>query len=136
MEICCHVDKMVRHPDLHARFDAAKPDPDVVEALRAIDEEVTFAIIFGFWCPDSLTIVPGVLRNIVEADNDSIQVLAASVPLDETHDLPIDLGAISVRRFPTTAILRGHYEKTDEIEPGCEIIRFVEEPLDAARLAI
>lgn len=97
---------------------------------------MTIAIIFGFWCPDSLTIVPRVLKSIVAADNDNIQALAVSIPLDETHDLPIDVGTVSVRRFPTTAILRGHYEKTEEIEPECEIVRFVEEPLDAARLAV
>lgn len=37
MEICCDIDKMVRHPDLRARYEAFEPEDDVVEALRAID---------------------------------------------------------------------------------------------------
>ena len=136
MEICCDIDKMVRHPDLRARYNEYEPPAEVVEALRAIDREVTVAVVFGFWCPDSLRVVPQVLKSIVEASNDNLQVLAATVPLDETHDLPIDVGTVSVRRFPTVAFLTGRYERTEEIPQGVEVVRFVEEPLDAARLGI
>ncbi len=136
MEICCEVDKMIRHPDLRSRYDAHVPDEAVVEALKAIDEPMTVAVVLGFWCPDSLALVPRVLKEVVAADNDNLQVLAASVPLDETNDLPIDIGTMSVRKFPTVAFLRGHYKKTQDMEPDCEVVRFVEEPLDPARLNI
>lgn len=136
MEICCDIDKMVRHPDLRARYNEYEPPADIVKALRAIDREVTVAVVFGFWCPDSLRVVPDVLKAIVEAGNDNLQVLAATVPLDETHDLPIDVGTVSVRRFPTVAFLAGRYEKTEQIPEGVEVVRFVEEPLDAERLVI
>jgi len=136
MEICCDIDKMVRHPDLRARYNEYEPPEEVVKALRGIDREVTVAVVFGFWCPDSLRVVPQVLKSIVEAGNDNLQVLAATVPLDETHDLPIDVGTVSVRRFPTVAFLTGRYERTEEIPQGVEVVRFVEESLDAARLGI
>ena len=136
MEICCEVNRMVRHPDLRQRFDADQPRLEVIEALRAIGEPMTVAVVFGFWCPDSLRIVPQVLKAVVEADNENLQVLAASVPLEETHDLPIRVGPISVRRFPTVALLRGKYERSEEIPEGAEVLRFVEEPLDAARLKL
>jgi hypothetical protein len=135
MEICCDIDKMVRHPSLRERYGAHEPDPGVVEALRAIGEEMTVVIVFGFWCPDSVRIVPEVLRAITEADNPNLQALSATVPLEETHDLPLDVGGISVRRFPTISFIGGRYETTEAIPAGIEeLARFVEEPLRADRL--
>ncbi len=135
MEICCDVNKMVRHPDLRTRYESHEPPAEVVEALKAIDEEMTVVIVFGFWCPDSLRIVPQVLKAITEADNPHLQVLVATVPLEETHDLPVSVGGISVRRFPTVVFLRGRYQKTEEIRADVqELARFVEEPLCADKL--
>jgi thiol-disulfide isomerase/thioredoxin len=135
MEICCDIQKMVRHPDLRARYEAHRPPGDVVEALRGIDEETTVVIVFGFWCPDSLRIVPEVLKAITEADNPNLQVVAATVPLEETHDLPIACGGISVRKFPTVSFVPGRYQTTDAIPAGTEErARFVEESLTAEGL--
>jgi thiol-disulfide isomerase/thioredoxin len=135
MEICCEIDKMVRHPDLRARYEAHQPRADVVQALKAIGEETTVVIVFGFWCPDSKRIVPEVLKAVSEADNPNLQVLAATVPLEETHDLPLDVGGISVRKFPTIVFVRGRYRTTEEIPPGVrEEARFVEQSLDAEKL--
>jgi len=135
MEICCDINKMVRHPSLRERYDGHQPPANVVDALRAIGEETTVVIVFGFWCPDSLRLVPEVLKAITEADNPKLQVLTASVPLEETHDLPLEVGAISVRRFPTIVLIRGRYQATDEIPPGIEeLARFVEQSLDPSRL--
>jgi hypothetical protein len=79
--------------------------------------------------------VPEALKCVTEADNPHLQVLAASVPLEETHDLPIDVGGISVRKFPTISFVPGRYDRTEDIPPGIqERARFVEEPLQAARL--
>ena len=136
MEICCDVDKMIGHRDLRHRFESDTPDPAVIEALRAISEPITVAIVHGFWCPDCIRLVPGVLKALKVADNPLLQPLIASVPLEETFDLPMDVGTVSVRRFPTVAFLRGHYKTTDAILPECEVLRFVEEPLDATRLKI
>jgi len=135
MEICCDIDKIVRHPDLRVRYQAHHPPADVVTALRAIDQEMTVVIVFGFWCPDSMRVVPGVLRGIKEADNPNLQVLAATVPLEDTHELPIHCGGMSIRRFPTISFVKGRYKTTDEIPAGVEeLARFVEEPLSADRL--
>ncbi|MBM3475299.1 MAG: hypothetical protein FJX75_18715 [Armatimonadetes bacterium] len=135
MEICCEIDRMVRHPDLRGRYEAHEPRKEVVEALKAIGEEMTVVIVFGFWCRDSVRIVPEVLKALSEADNPNLQVLAATVPLEETDDLPIDVGGISVRRFPTIVFVRGRYRTTEEIQAGVpEEARFVEQSLDAARL--
>jgi len=135
MEICCDTDKMIRHPDLRTQYAAYVPDPAVVEKLRAAKEPITVAIIFGVWCPDSRRIVPEVLKAISEAKNDNLQLLTASVPYEETDDLPLDVGGLSVQRFPTVVLLRGKYQTTEEIDPSQEICRFVEESLDAARLS-
>jgi len=136
MEICCEIDKMVRHPDFRERFNAHQPPGDLVDALRAIERETTIAIIFGFWCPESNWIVPHTLKAISEADNDKLEVLAASVPLDETYDLPIHVGTIAVRRFPTIAFLKGHFVRTEDIPEDAELVRFVEEIPDPARLNV
>jgi len=135
MEICCDISKMVRHPDLRTRYEGHEPDSEVVKALRAITEEMTVVIVFGFWCPDSLRIVPEVLKAITEADNPKLQVLTATVPWEETDDLPIPCGGISVRKFPTISFIKGRYQTTDEIPSGIdEPARFVEESLTAERL--
>jgi len=134
MEICCDIAKLIRQPQIKSRYEAHEPVDDVLQALRAITEPMTVAIVYGFWCPDSARIVPDVLKAITEADNDNLQVLGATVPLDETYDLPLDVGGISVRRFPTVAFLRGRFQTTEEIDPNAEVVRFVEEPLDASRL--
>jgi len=135
MEICCEIDKMVRHPDLRGRYEAHQPKGEVVEALRGIGQEMTVVIVFGFWCPDSMRIVPEALRAVTEADNPNLQVLAATVPLEETHDLPVEVGGISVRRFPTIVFVKGRYQTTEQIPPGIrEEARFVEESLEATRL--
>ncbi|MGQ9732819.1 MAG: thioredoxin family protein [Candidatus Zipacnadales bacterium] len=137
MEICCDVNKMVRHPDLRSRYDAFTPPPEVVQALRAIRDETTVVIVFGFWCPDSMRIVPEVLKAITEADNPNLQVLAATVPLEETYELPLSLGGISVRRFPTVLFVKGRYQKVEDIPVSIEeLARFVEEPLKANRLSL
>jgi hypothetical protein len=135
MEICCDIDQMVRHRDLKSRYDAYAPDPAVVAKLREVKQPVTVAVIFGFWCPDSKRIVPEVLKAITEAQNENLQLLTASVPYEETDNLPLDVGGLSVRRFPTVVFLRGRYQTTEEIDPSQEICRFVEESLDVARLA-
>jgi hypothetical protein len=134
MEICCDIDRLVRQPQLRDRYDSYVPPDETIDALRAIDEPMTVAVVYGFWCPDSVRIVPGVLKCITEADNDNLQVLGATVPLEETDDLPLDVGGISVRWFPTVAFLRGRFQTTEEIDPDAEVVRFVEEPLDASRL--
>lgn len=134
MEICCDIEKLVRHPTLKGRYDTYATPADVLEALRGIDEPMTVAVVYGLWCPDSVLIVPEVLKSISEADNDNLQVLGATVPLDETYDLPLDVGGISVRRFPTVAFLRGRFQTTEEVDPEAEVVRFVEESLDASRL--
>ena len=135
MEICCEIDKMVRHADLRGRYEAYQPPGKVVAGLKAIDQDMTVVIVFGFWCPDSMRIVPEVLKAMTEAGNPHLQVLTATVPLEETHDLPISCGGVSVRRFPTISFIKGCYETTDEIPAGIhEEARFVEESLDAARL--
>ena len=134
MEICCDIEKLVRPPKLKGRYDAYNPPADLLAALRAIREPTTVAIVYGLWCPDSVRIVPEVLKSITQADNDNLQVLGATVPLDETDDLPLDVGGISVRRFPTVAFLRGRFQTTEQIDPNAEVMRFVEESLDASRL--
>ncbi|MBM3499610.1 MAG: hypothetical protein FJX74_13195 [Armatimonadetes bacterium] len=135
MEICCDVNKMVRHPDLRERYEAHEPPRDVVEALQAIEEEMTVVIVFGFWCPDSLRIVPEALKALTEADNPNLQVVAATVPLEETYDLPIACGGVSVRKFPTISFVPGRYQTTDEIPVGTEErARFVEQSLSAEGL--
>jgi hypothetical protein len=135
MEICCDIDRIVRHPSLRERYGTHEPDSRVVEALRAIGEEMTVVIVFGFWCPDSTRIVPQVLKAVTKANNPNLQVLAATVPLEETYDLPLNVGAISVRWFPTISFVRGRYQTTEAIPPGIEeLARFVEEPLKADRL--
>lgn len=135
MEICCEIDKMVRRPEFRTRYDEYEPAPEVVQALRAIEDEMTVVVVFGFWCPDSLRIVPEVLKAIREAGNPNLQVLAASVPLEETDELPVYVGPISVRRFPTVVFLPGHFRTNHEIPKGVtEKARFVEESLDAAKL--
>ncbi len=134
MEICCDIEKLIRQPQLRARYESYVPPDDVLEALRAVDQPMTVALVYGFWCPESSVIVPEVLKSVTEADNDNLQVLGATVPLDETYDLPLDVGGISVRRFPTVAFLKGRFQTTEEIDPEAEVARFVEESLDAARL--
>ncbi len=135
MEICCDIDRMVRHPDLKSRYEAYVPEPAVVEKLRAAREPVTVAVIFGFWCPDSRRIVPEVLKAIAEARNDNLQLLTATVPYEETDRLPLDVGGLSVRKFPTVVFLRGKYQTIEEIDPSQEMCRFVEESLAAERLS-
>jgi hypothetical protein len=134
MEICCDIGKLVRQPGLKSRYDTYRPPEDVLQALRAIDQPMTIAVVYGLWCPDSFRIVPEVLKSITEAENDNLQVLGATVPLDETDDLPLDVGGLSVRRFPTVVFLKGRFQTTEEVDPNAEIVRFVEESLDAARL--
>lgn len=136
MEICCDIETLIRQPRLRSRYESYMPPEDVVEALRAIDRPMTVAVVYGFWCPESSVIVPELLKSITEADNDNLQVLGATVPLDETYDLPLDVGGISVRRFPTIVFLRGRFQTTEEIDPKAEVVRFVEEGLDADRLRL
>jgi thiol-disulfide isomerase/thioredoxin len=134
MEICCDVDKLVHHGQIQTRYESYVPDPAVVARLRGVTEPTTIAVVFGLWCGDSRRIVPEVLKALTEANNGNLQLLAVTVPYDETHELPLSLSGLKVRRFPTIVFLRGKYETTDAIDPSRELCRFVEESLDAARL--
>jgi Thioredoxin len=134
MEICCDIERMVAHPELRERYNACVCDAGVVQKLREVGEPVTVAVILGLWCPDSRRIVPEVLRAIQEARNENIQLLSATVPYDETDNLPLNVGGLTVRKFPTIVVLRGRYQTTEEIDPSAELCRFVEESLDAERL--
>jgi hypothetical protein len=134
MEICCDIEKLCKAPQLCDRFDSYVPDPAVLGKLRAVSEPMTVAIIFGFWCGDSRRIVPEVLKALTVAGNENLQLLAASVPYEETDHLPLEVGGLSVRKFPTVVFLRGRFKTTQEIDAGAEVCRFVEESLEAKRL--
>ena len=43
-------------------------------------------------------------------------------------------GPVAVRRYPTIALLDGRYDHTDDLPEGKELVRFVEEPLEAGRI--
>jgi hypothetical protein len=134
VEICCDIEQMIRIPEFRDHYHGFTPDPAVVEKLRAVTQPITVLVVYGFWCAESKWIVPEVLKAIGEADNSNIQLLAVTVPYHETHTLPLTVGGLSIAKFPTTILLRGTYQTTQEIDPSAELCRFVEESLDAERL--
>ncbi len=134
MEVCCNSKRLLGDRSYRERYQATEPDEALVAKLRACQEPMTLLVIMGYWCPDSLRIVPGTVRAYDEADNDNLEILGVAIPYEDTEQIPVRVGPIEVRRFPTIVFLRGTHRKVETIKTGDEIVRFVEEPVDAARV--
>jgi hypothetical protein len=134
VEICCDPERILRKPDYRERYEAFTPPEDLVAALRAISEPTTVLVVWGYWCQDSARIVPALLKALATADSGNLRLLAVHVAYAETDPSPFMAGPVAVRRYPTIAFLRGHYEQVAEIAPGSEWALFVEQMPTAAGL--
>ena len=134
MEVCCNSKRLLGDRSYRERYQAIVPDPALVEKLKAIPEPTTLMIVLGYWCPDCFRIVPGTVRAFDEAANGKLEILGVAIPYEDTDRLPLQIGPVEVRKFPTIVFLRGTHRNVDTIQAGDEIVRFVEEPLDPDRV--
>ena len=135
MEVCCDAPKLLRRPEYRERYAGYEPPEELLAALRNIHRPMTVLVVFGYWCRDSVRIVPDVLKALALADNPDLQLLAIHVSYAETDPSPFMAGPIPVRRYPTIALLEGRFQTAEEIPEGVERLRFVEVPLDAGQIA-
>ena len=92
-----------------------EPDPQVVEALAAIDRDVELQLSFGTWCGDSRREVPKLLKALELADNPHLNLRMTSLAPGFDEPLPWIRDA-ELTNVPTLIVREG----------GQEIGRFVE----------
>ncbi|NSW58500.1 MAG: thioredoxin family protein [Armatimonadetes bacterium] len=135
MEVCCDPLRLLRAPGYRDRYEKYEPPEDLVQLFRSIEQPVTLLLVYGTWCNDSARIVPEVVKLMEMADNDSVWLLAVHVAYSETNHGPFQAGSVEVSRYPTIALLRGHFRSATSIPEGVEIARFVERSLEAGPIS-
>jgi hypothetical protein len=134
MEVCCDPLNLLRDPRYKEAYENCEAPPHLTAAFRRVAEPKTLLVVLGFWCPDSLRLVPCTLKAVAEAENDNLQVLGISVPLEETDPMPIRVGPFEIHKFPTFIVLVGHHEKLASVSAHDEIVRFAEQAIEPALL--
>ncbi|MDI9586885.1 MAG: hypothetical protein QM473_21865 [Acidobacteriota bacterium] len=135
MEVCCDPSRLLRAPGYRDRYERYDPPEELLQLFRSLQQPVTLLLVYGTWCNDSARIVPEVVKLMDMAANDSVWLLAVHVAYSETNQGPFRAGPVDVSRYPTLALLRGHFRSTTAIPEGVEIARFVERSLEAGPIA-
>jgi thiol-disulfide isomerase/thioredoxin len=134
MEVCCDPRKLLRNERYKQAYESCVAPAELVEAFRRVSEPTTLLIVLGFWCPDSLRLVPCTTKAFAEAANANLQIIGVSVPHEETEQIPVHVGPFEIRKFPTFILLRGQHEQLATTAPDQEIVRFVEQPVDPSEV--
>ena len=93
------------------------PNSGAVEQLKAVDSEARVTLAFGTWCPDSKNYIPKLIKALLAAGNDKIQVKL--VGIDNQFREPVSaVQPLRITNVPTVIVERG----------GHEIGRIVETP--------
>ena len=134
MEVCCNPARLLHAAGYRERYEAYAPPAELIAELESIGEPVTVLVVYGTWCNDSRRVVPEVVKALELASNDQLRLLAVHVSYAETDPSPFRAGSVEVSRYPTVALLAGHFDAASQIPPGSERVRFVEQSLDGARV--
>ncbi len=96
-------------PEWKGKYDACKPDPDRIEALKSRLGNVRIDVYLGLWCPDSRNHVPPFIK-IMDATDLYVPIRFFNVQRKPGKGIRYYSDKFEVEKVPTFIFYRGDRE--------------------------